>query len=198
MERVSFSSPFQDIGGASEKHLSWQLRCETPARPVSTPRRSSAPFSANSSSQSGTIWIVLVRDAFPGATEQNQKYFHSSGEQCILAMLNREWTTSWETLRGGYMPPKHLPCFTGSVTISGPSCLPHLPDNNAKGRQWGGGGETEPLFQTTEFHLNLNTASFHIETGIQWAAWATTHLFQEEVVWHATSPRSYAVKHLNN
>lgn len=65
------------------------------------------------------------------------------------------------------MPPKHLPCFTGSVTISGPSCLPHLPDNNAKGRQrgGGGGGETEPLFQTTEFRLNLNTASFYTEPG---------------------------------
>lgn len=50
--------------------------------------------------------------------------------------------------------------------------------------------ETEPLFQTTEFHLNLNTTSFYIKTGIQWAAWGNNTPIP--------SPRSYAVKHLNN
>lgn len=98
-----------------KKHFSWQLRCETPARPVSTPRRSSAPSSVNSSSPSGTISVVLVRNSSPGATEQNQKSFHSSGGTMHTCHVKQRMNHIMrETLRGGYMPPKHLPCFTGS------------------------------------------------------------------------------------
>lgn len=35
---------------------------------------------------------------------------------------------SWETHRGGRTPKKHSPRLVGSITFSGLSCLPHLPD----------------------------------------------------------------------
>lgn len=86
-------------------------------------------------------WVLILAakvgrcfDSFPGATEQKSEIFplqlgtthtHTRhvkhrGELTVIQIIRdaQRWTHA----------QKHLPCLIGSVTFSGLSCLPYLPD----------------------------------------------------------------------
>lgn len=131
---MSDSFPFPVTTSGRLQHSGqrfWHLRCQTPN--VSGQRRTVAPPSANFSSQSeGTLWVVLMHDSSPGAMEQNQKMFpRQLGTTLACYVKHRGEPRMNQTMRDTQRwihAQKHLPCLIGSVTFSGLSCLPYLPD----------------------------------------------------------------------
>lgn len=120
------TSLLQDLRRAPDKRFSWQSRCQTPVRLMSSLRRTVTLLSANSSVQierslnsSGARLFSRLNEAksviFPlqlGTT--HTRYVKHRGELRMNRIIR--WIHA----------QKHLPCLIGSVTFSGLSCLPDM------------------------------------------------------------------------
>lgn len=141
-----------------------------------------APLSANFSSQSGTLWIVLVHDSFPGCNGAKSEIFPLQlGATHARYVKHRGELRTNQTKRDAQRwihAQKHLPLPHRFSNLLRAFMLAISAWHDGKGRQWG--GETEPQCQKSKVLLitpdqnpplwvteNVNAVNSQIKAGIQ-------------------------------